>query len=101
MLIKHHLLAALAVLGVTAALLRPTPSTLAASELLDRHSLEAGAGRSAEAGDRAAAAHRRAQAIDAERLRLIARGALTAREATPAELRLIRSGGVPRAAATP
>lgn len=38
-------------------------------------------------------AERRAAAIDAERLRLIARGELSARDATPAELKQLRKAG--------
>ncbi len=106
MLINHHqLLAVVALLGVTVVLLRPTPLPVTSAESPERSALETQPPRDVDLGDPTAIAQtpaqRRAQAIDAERLRLIARGELTAREATPAELRLIRSGGPLRAARTP
>lgn len=105
MRIKYELLAIIAMLGITAALLHPMQLPITSAEAPERSSLEARAPRSADDGSWSAAAQTRAQqrerAIDAERLRLVARGELTAREVTPAELRLIRSGGPLRAASTP
>ncbi|WP_418317988.1 hypothetical protein [Piscinibacter sakaiensis] len=98
MRIKYELLAAVALLGVTAALLRPAVTPLnTAGARADHPALEADAPRHAD-GIKGAAAQERArqrlQAIDAARMRQVASGALTAREVTPAELRLIRNGAV-------